>query len=64
MKNPRIIFAVELKRRVADASIYGIIVGKLCHKKKPCLVILFKIVKYLKVGFYCTILLFGLIVCL
>ena len=30
-KNPRMISAVELKRRVAGASIFGIIIGKLSY---------------------------------
>ena len=56
------ISAVELERRMASASIFGIIIGKFRHRKKPCLVILFKIDKNLKVDFYYTILPFGLTV--
>ena len=47
---------------MANTSIFGIIIGKYCYKKKPYLVILFKIDKGLKIGFYCTILSFGLTV--
>ena len=47
---------------MASASILGIIIGKFCHKKKLYLVILFEIDKSLKVDFYYTILLFGLII--
>ena len=56
------IFAIELEKCVADASIYGIVFGKLCHKKKPCPIILFQVDKSLEVGFYHTILPFSLIV--
>ena len=58
------IFAVEFKRRVASASILGIIIGKFYHKKKPYPVILFEIDKDSKIGFYFIILPFGLTVCL
>ena len=56
------ISAVKLKRYVASTSIFGIIIDKFCHKTKLYLVILFEIDKNLKVGFYYTILLFGLTV--
>ena len=62
IRNTKMIFAIELKRHVAGASIFGIIIGKFCHKKNPCLVILFEIDEGSKVGFYCTILCFGLTV--
>ena len=58
------ISTIEFKKHVIGASILGIIIGKFCYKKKPCLVILFKINKGLKVRFYYTILLFDLTVCL
>ena len=58
------IFAVELEKRMAGTSIFGIIISKFRYKKKPCPVILFEIDKGSKVGFHCTILLFGLTVCL
>ena len=54
------IFVIEFKKHVASNSIFGIIIGKLCHKKNLCSIILFKINKNLKVGFYYTILPFGL----
>ena len=56
------ISAIELKRHVVDTSIFGIIIGKFRYRKKLCLVILFEIDKSLKIGFYYTIFLFGLIV--
>ena len=56
------ISAIKLKKFMASASIFGIIIGKFCHRKKLYSVILFKINKDLKVNFYCTILLFSLIV--
>ena len=49
---------------MADASILGIIVGKLCYKKKPCPIILLKIDKNLEIGFYCTIVSLNLAICL
>ena len=54
------IFAIELKKCVADAGVFGVIVGKLCYGKKPCSIIMLKVHKGLKIGFYRTILLFGL----
>ena len=56
--------AIEFKRHVANASILGIIVGEFCYEKKLYLVILFEVNKNLKVGFYYTILFFGLTICL
>ena len=50
----------EVKKPVANASIFGIIISEFCHKKKPCPVILFEIDESSKVGFYCIILPFGL----
>ena len=47
---------VELKRHVSGASILGIILSKLCHKQKPCPVILLKVDKSPKVGFHRAIL--------
>ena len=44
------------------ASIYSIIIGKLCHEKKPCPIILLEMNKSLKVRFHYTILSFGLAV--
>ena len=45
---------------MAGASIFGIIIGKLRHKKKPCPVIWLEVDKGLEIGFYYAILLFGL----
>ena len=58
------ISAIELERYVAGAGIFGVVVGKFCHEKKPCLIILLKVDKGSKVGFHCIILPFGLTVCL
>ena len=52
--------AIELKKCMANASILGIVIGKLCHGKKPCPIILFKVDKDSEVSFYLTILPFGL----
>ena len=49
---------------MADAGILGIIVSKLRHGKKPCLIILLKVDEGLEVGFYRTILPLNLVVCL
>ena len=64
VRNTRVIPVIEFKKHVASASIFGIIISKFRHKKKPCLVILFEIDKSSKISFYYTILLFNLIVCL
>ena len=45
---------------MAGASILGIIIGKLRHREKPCPIILLEVDKGSKVGFYHTILPFGL----
>ena len=52
----KVISIVELKKRVASASIFTIIVSKLYYKKKPYLIILLKVNKGLKINFYCIIL--------
>ena len=54
------ISAIELKKYVADAGILGIIVDKLRHGKKPCLIILLEVDEGLEIGFHCAILPFGL----
>ena len=56
------ISAIELKRYLADASILGIVVGKLRHGKKLYPIILLKVDKSLEVGFHCTILPLSLVV--
>ena len=56
------IFAIKFKKYVIGTSIFGIVVDKLCNRKKPCLVILFKIDKDSKVGFHHIILSFSLTV--
>ena len=58
------ISVIELEKYVAGAGIFGIVIGKLRHKKKPCLIILLKIDKGLEIGFHHTILPLCLIVCL
>ena len=49
---------------MASSDIFGIVIGKLCNKKKSCPIILLKVDKSLEVGFYCAILPFDLTVCL
>ena len=56
----RVISVIELKRCVVDDGIFGVIVSKLCYEKKLCPIILLEVDKGSKVGFYCTILPFGL----
>ena len=58
------ISTVKLKKYIAGVSIFGIIISKLCYRKKLYLVILFEINKDSKVSFYYTILSFDLIICL
>ena len=50
------ISAIKLKRFVAGAGIFGIVVSKFCYEKKPCPIILLKVDKNSKVDFHCTIL--------
>ena len=45
---------------MADAGIFGIVVGKLYYGKKSCPIILLKVDKSLEVGFYYAIFSFGL----
>ena len=56
------IFAIKLEKYMAGAGILGVIINKLCHKKKLCPIILLKVNKSLEVSFYCIILSFDLIV--
>ena len=56
------ISVIELEKYVASIGIFGVIVGKLRHGKKPCPIILLKVDKNSKIGFYCTILPIGLTV--
>ena len=52
----KIISAIELKRCVTSAGIFGVIVGKIYYGKKLCPIILLEVDEGLEVGFYCTIL--------
>ena len=54
------VLAVQLKRLIAGACIFSIIISKLTNWQKLCLVILFKVDKSSKVSFYYTVLTFGL----
>ena len=45
-----------------NIHIFCIIICKFCYEKKSCLVILLLIDKCLKIGFYCTIISFILII--
>ena len=58
------ISAIEFKRYIASAGIFGIVVGKLHNEKKLCLIILLEVNKSSEIGFYHIILLFNLAVCL
>ena len=55
---------IKLERCIVGAGIFGIIVSEVCYRKKPCPIILLKVDKGLKIGFYHTILSFNLAVCL
>ena len=50
------ISTIEPEKYVAGTTIFGIIIGKLYHKKKPCLIILLKVDKSSEIGFDYTIL--------
>lgn len=54
MKNTRIIFAIELEKRITGAGIIGIIIDKFSDLYNTCLVILHKVDKSLEKYFYCT----------
>ena len=54
------ISTVELEKRVAGASILNIVVGKLCHGRKLCPIILLEVDKSLEVDFHHIIMPFGL----
>ena len=58
----KIISPIKLERYMASASIFSIVIGKLCHKKKPCPIILLKVNKNLEIDFHCNILPFDLTV--
>ena len=58
------IFAVKLKRYIANASILDIIVGKLYYRQKLYPVILLEDNKNSKVSFYYAILFLDLAICL
>ena len=58
------ISAIELKKYVVGAGIFDIVVSKLHHGKKLCLIILLKLDKNSKVCFHHTILPLNLAVCL
>ena len=47
---------------MAGASVFGIVIGKLRHKKKPCPIILLKVDKGLEVNFHHIFLLLSLAV--
>lgn len=59
-----VIAAVQLKKRVASASIFGIVICKFSYWQELGLIILFKIDENLKVSHYSTILPLGLAICL
>lgn len=58
------IFAIQLKKYIANARIYHIAICKLDYWQKPSPVILFKIDKSLEINLYYTILVFCLFVSL
>ena len=45
---------------MVGTGILGVVVGKLCHEKKQCPIILLEVDKNLEVGFYYAILPFDL----
>ena len=56
------ISSIELKKRMASFSIFGIIIGNFCYKKKLYLIILLKVDKNSKMGFYYIILPLSLVI--
>ena len=51
---------MKLEKFVASTGIFGVVIGKLRHRKKLYLNILLEVDKDLEVGFHCAILPFGL----
>ena len=62
IENVKIISVIKFKKSIANTNIFDIIIGKLCIKKKLCLIILFKVNKDPKLGIYYIILFFNLAV--
>lgn len=58
------IFAVQLKRCMINASIFGIVISKLSLVKESSLVVLFEVNKSIKIGLFTTILTLGLAISL
>ena len=56
------ISAIELKRCIANVGIFSIVVSELRYENKLCSIILLKVDKSLKVGFYYIILPLSLVV--
>lgn len=54
------IFVVQLKRCMINASIFGIVISKLSLVKESSSVILFEVNKSIKIGLFTTILTLGL----
>ena len=54
----------QLKKHMANICVFGIIISKLGHRQKLCPIILLKINEGSEVGFYDTVLLFGLAISL
>ena len=52
--------AVQLKKGMAGASVFSIIISEFSHWEKPSLVVLFVVDKSPEIGFHCTILPFCL----
>lgn len=52
----KVVVVLQLKRCIANASVFYIIIGKVSYWKKFCLIILLKIDKGLEVDFYHAIL--------
>ena len=55
-RNSWIEAAVEFKRRVASADIFGVVLCKLSHWQEACLVILLLVYKGSEVYFHCAVL--------
>ena len=56
IENMKMIFVIKHKKFLASASIFGVVVSKLYHKKKSCVIILLEVYKNLKIAFYFIIL--------
>lgn len=60
-ENTEMIVPVELERCRAGTSIFKIVIHKFRYEQELCTIVLLPIDKNKKIGFYCIVLFFGLL---